>query len=75
MKLRGLRDLEPCGNYIDTHAQSARVSICFQGDLNPVGPEGFIVKVYSWQPIKALSVLATETVSKRSVRKTSGRVL
>ena len=43
MKPRGLRDLEPRGNYIDTRAQSARVFIGFQGDLNPVGPEGFIV--------------------------------
>ena len=43
MKPRGLRDLEPRGNYIDTRARSARVSIGFQGDLNPVGPEGFIV--------------------------------
>ena len=43
MKPRGLWDLEPRGNYIDTSAQSARVSIGFQGDLNPVGPEGFIV--------------------------------
>ena len=43
MKPRGLRDLEPCGNYIDTRAQSARVFIGFQGDLNPVGPEGFII--------------------------------
>ena len=29
--------------------------------------------LYSWQPIKSLSVLATETVSNRSVRKTSHR--
>jgi len=43
MQPRGLRDLEPHGNYIDTRTQSARVSIVFQGDLNPVGPEGFIV--------------------------------
>ena len=43
MKARGLRDLEPRRDYIDTCAQSARVSIGFQGDLNPVGPEGFIV--------------------------------
>ena len=43
MKPRGLRDLEPRGNYIDTCVRSARVFIGFQGDLNPVGPEGFIV--------------------------------
>ena len=28
---------------IDTRARSARVSIGFQGDLNPIGPKGFIV--------------------------------
>ena len=39
----GLRNLEPYGNYIDTRARSARVFIGFQRDLNPVGPEGFIV--------------------------------
>ena len=43
MKPRGLRYLEPRGNNIDTRARSARVSIGFQGDLNTVGPEGFIV--------------------------------
>ena len=76
MKPRGLWDLEPRGNYIDTRARSARVFIGFQGDLNPVGPEVSSFKVfrlYSWQPIKSLSVLATETVSNRSVRKTSHR--
>ena len=30
----GLRDLEPHGNYINTRARSARVSIGFKGDLN-----------------------------------------
>ena len=33
MKMRGLRDFE----------LRTWVSIGFQGDLNPVGPEGFIV--------------------------------
>jgi len=41
MKPRGLRNLEPRGNYINTHVRSARVSIGFQGYLNPIGPEGF----------------------------------
>ena len=37
-------------------------------------PRGFQVFIlYSWQPIKSLSVLATETVSNHSVRKTSHR--
>ena len=43
MKPRGLRYLEPRGNCIDARARSARASIGFQGDLNTVGPEGFIV--------------------------------
>ena len=71
----GSTRFRPRGNYIDTRLRSARVSIGFQGDLNhPVGPEGFIMFIlYSWLPIKSLSVLATETVSNSSVRKISLR--
>ena len=29
---------EPHQNYIDTRARSVRVSISFQGDINPIGP-------------------------------------
>ena len=42
MKPRGLRDLDPPGNH--KHPCVKRKGVHdFQGNLNPVGPEGFIV--------------------------------
>ena len=41
MKPRGLRDLDARGN-LYKHPSMMGV-YWFQGDLNPVGPEGFIV--------------------------------
>ena len=44
MKPRDLWDLDTCGNlYKHPRAKRKGVYIGFQGDLNPVGPEGFIV--------------------------------
>ena len=43
MKPRGLRDLDTRGN-LYKHPRAKRKGVYgFQGDLNPVGPEGFIV--------------------------------
>ena len=43
MKPRGLRDLDSRGN-LYKHPRAKRKGVYgFQGDLNPVGPEGFIV--------------------------------
>ena len=43
MKPRGLRDLDARGNLFK-HPRAKRKGVYgFQGDLNPVGPEGFIV--------------------------------
>ena len=43
MKPRGLRDLDTRGN-LYKHLRAKRKGVYgFQGDLNPVGPEGFIV--------------------------------
>ena len=43
MKPRGLRDLDTRGN-LYKHSRAKRKGVYgFQGDLNPVGPEGFIV--------------------------------
>ena len=46
MNPRGLWDLEPRGNlYKHPHAKRKGV-YGFQGDLNPVGPEGSLYKVF-----------------------------
>ena len=82
MKPRGLRNLEPRGNY--RHLRTKRKGVYrFPRGSKSCRPRGFhrlrcLFILYNWQPIKPLSVLATETVSNRSVRKTlrrDGRVL
>ena len=46
MKPRGLRDLDACGN-LYKHLRTKRKGVYgFQGDLNPVGPEGSSYKVF-----------------------------
>ena len=46
MKPRGLRDLDPRGN-LYKHPRAKRIGVYgFQGDLNPVGPEGSSYKVF-----------------------------
>jgi len=66
MEPRGLRDLEPSINHIDTRVQNARVSIGFQGDLNPVGPSVSSYKVFilyrEW-PMKSMLMIATKLAS------------
>ena len=44
MKLHeGLRDLDARGNLYKPPLAKRKAVFGFQGDLNPVGPEGFIV--------------------------------
>ena len=46
MKQRGLRDLDARGN-LNKHPRAKRKGVYgFQGDLNPVGPEGSSYKVF-----------------------------
>ena len=46
MNLRGLRDLEPCGNLYKHPCAKRKGVYGFQGVLNPIGPEGSSYKVF-----------------------------
>ena len=61
MKLRSLRDLDAHGNLYKYPRTKHKGVYGFQGDLNPVDPEGFIVQGIYTIPNQIISLLSNKT--------------
>ena len=61
MKLRGLRDFDVHGNLYKYPRAKRKGVYGFQGDLNPVDPEGFIVQGIYTIANQIISLLSNKT--------------